>query len=82
MCHPVLFSVQELQKTMAALEKLVRALEAVKLSQAGPGTNGGSSAATLGGLSNPGVDHRPPEHSRTIGSLASSLSQQSQGLLR
>ncbi|XP_068234412.1 huntingtin-like [Palaemon carinicauda] len=63
---------------MATLEKLVKAFEAVKLSQ---GNSGGSSSATFssGGIVN--NEQRPPEHTSTMASLASSLSQQSQGLL-
>ncbi|KAK3887735.1 hypothetical protein Pcinc_008172 [Petrolisthes cinctipes] len=64
---------------MAALEKLVRAFEAVKLSQGSSGS--GVTQATLGTGVGLGGEQRPPEHSRTMASLASSLSQQSQGLL-
>lgn len=63
---------------MAALEKLVRAFEAVKLSQGNPASGGGS----VPGGSSQGLDQRPQEHTSTMASLASSLSQQSQGLLR
>ncbi|XP_064096525.1 huntingtin-like [Macrobrachium nipponense] len=62
---------------MATLEKLVKAFEAVKLSQ---GNSGGGLSATLGG-GNVTNEQRPPEHTSTMASLASSISQQSQGLL-
>nr|XP_045607422.1 huntingtin-like isoform X3 [Procambarus clarkii] len=64
---------------MAALEKLIRAFEAVKLSQGGNSTNGGNPSMTTAGAQ--ASEQRPPEHSRTMAALASSLSQQSQGLL-
>lgn len=66
------------ETVMAALEKLVRAFEAVKLSQGNP--SGGGSSVPGGGSQ--GYEQRPQEHTSTMASLASSLSQQSQGLLR
>ncbi|KAG7155913.1 Huntingtin-like [Homarus americanus] len=65
---------------MAALEKLIRAFEAVKLSQGGNGTNVGNPSVISSAGAQAG-EQRPPEHSRTMASLASSISQQSQGLL-
>ncbi|KAK7079832.1 hypothetical protein SK128_022104, partial [Halocaridina rubra] len=63
---------------MATLEKLIRTFEAVKLSQ---GTTVGGSLTSVSGGNNSSLEQRPTEHTSTMASLASSLSQQSQGLL-
>ncbi|XP_076067326.1 huntingtin isoform X2 [Oratosquilla oratoria] len=74
---------------MATLEKLVRAFEAVKVSQGvgngGKGGGGGGGRVGTSGMSNAGLKvglaDRPMEHTSAMASLAATISQQGQGLL-
>ena len=74
---------------MATLEKLVRAFEAIRVSQ-GIGINisnsdGGRESnipSPYSSLAHGTAEIRSSEHTSTMASLASSISQQSQGLLR